>query len=166
MSTIAETNVLLRAQAEFPAGFKVATEDVLSGWRLMRTGGAQRLKQKIQSRGWSFLELARGALRSGVGASEKEAVSSALRLSLRRLDSRSNAVEIEGIELTKYPWFFLARVRIRPYRFQPDAELPAAEIAEPEIVEEEEAVPHLANIYPKFGAAMPMLKEMLLSSRA
>jgi len=42
----------------------------------------------------------------------------------------------------------------------------AAEIAEPEIVEEEEAVPHLANIYPKFGAAMPMLKEMLLSSRA
>jgi len=50
MSTIAETNVLLRAQAEFPAGFKVATEDVLSGWRLMRTGGAQRLKQKIQSR--------------------------------------------------------------------------------------------------------------------
>ncbi len=117
MSTIAESNVLLSARAEFPAGFKVATEEFLSGWNLMRTGGARRLKQKIQSRGWNFIQMAQGALRSGVGPSAKEAVSSALRLALRRLDSRSNAVEIEGIELTKYPWFFLARVRVRPYGF-------------------------------------------------
>ena len=130
----------------------------------MRTGGARRLKQKIQSRGWNFIQLAQGALRSGVGPNAKEAISNALRLALRRLDSRSNAVEIEGIELTKYPWFFLARVRVRPYRIQLDADLPATGNAEPMLDEtDDEAVAHLANVYPQFGGALPMLKEMLVS---
>lgn len=168
MDSIAESNVLLRAQAEFPAGFKVATEDFLSGWKLMRTGGARRLNQKIRTRGWNFIQMASGALRSGVGGTAREAVSSALKLALRRVDSRSNAIEIEGIEVTKYPWFFLARVRIRPYRIQAGAELPAAAyLAEGKMDGSEEAVaPHLADLYPGFRTAMPMLKEMLISTGA
>ncbi len=166
MSTIAESNVLLRTQADFPAGFKVATEELLAGWRLMRTGGAKRLKQKIQKCGWNFIQIAQGALRSGVGPSAKEAVSSALRLALRRIDPRSNAVEIEGVEVTKYPWFFLARVRVRPYRIQLDAELAHVSSEQGLDAEEDEAVPHLAEVYPQFGAALPMLRTLLVSERA
>jgi hypothetical protein len=166
MSTLAESNVLLRAQADLPAGFKVATEEMLAGWNLMRTGGAKRLKQKIQKSGWNLIQLAQGALRSGVGPSAKEAVSSALRLALRRIDSRTNAVEIEGVEVTKYPWFFLARVRVRSYRIQLDAELAAQASLQGADVEDDEQAPHLAEVYPQFGTALPMLKQLLVSGQA
>lgn len=167
MSTIAESNVLLRAQADFPAGFKVATEEALTGWNLMRTGGARRLKQKIQKSGWNFIRMAQGALRSGVGPNAKDAVANALRLALRRIDSRSNAVEIEGIELTKYPWFFLARVRVQPYCIQLDADLPTLASAGQEM-DAVEDMPTLEQEkgFPQFGASLPVLRELLISGRA
>jgi hypothetical protein len=165
MCTIAESNVLLRAQAELPAGFKVATEEFREGWNLMRSGGKRRLEKKVHTRGWNFIKFPEGALRSGVGDTSQQAIASALKLALRRVGKYSNAVEVERIELTRYPWFFLARVYVFPYRIQEGTVLPASDevIAIPVTARQKRLLPHAPEAFPQFGGAMPMLKDMLTS---
>ncbi|MGO9339803.1 MAG: hypothetical protein ACLPY1_20070 [Terracidiphilus sp.] len=157
---------MLRAQAELPVGFKVATEKFLEGWTRMRSGGVVRLGKKVQVRGWNFLKIAEGAVKSGVGATSEEAIASALKLALRQVDAHSNAVEVEQINLTQYPWFCLARVRVHPYRIQEGAMLPAmAEVSPAPLAARQRRPSRQADErFPQFGDALPMLKEMLIAS--
>ncbi len=166
MCTVAESNVMLRMQAEFPAGFKVAREKFLEGWMRMRSGGVVRLEKKVHVCGWNFLKIAEGAVKSGVGATSEEAIASALKLALRRVGPHSNAVEVEQIQLTQYPWFCLARVRVNPYRIQEGAALPAmAEVAPAPAAARQRRLSHQATeLFPRFGDEIPMVKEMLIAS--
>jgi len=111
MRTIAELNLLLHTTAELPTGLKLTTEEFDEGWSFVRRVDARRLEKRIHTRGWNFIRFAAGSLRSGIGDTSQEAIASALKLALRRVSNHSNAVEVEHIELTRYPWFFLARVR-------------------------------------------------------
>jgi hypothetical protein len=167
MRTIAELNLLLRAQVELPDGMKLATDEFHEGWNFVRAGNAERLKEKIQARGWNFIKVADGSLRSGVGDTSQEAIAGALKLALRHVSEHFNAAEVEHIELTQYPWFFLARVRVYPYRIQQDAVLAVTEEAEPMAMPERQQRPTAqgAEMISQFGSAMPQLKEMLVSSR-
>jgi hypothetical protein len=165
MCTVAESNVMLRAQAELPTGFRVATEEFLEGWTRMRSGGVVRLEKKVQVRGWNFLRIAEAAVKSGVGPTSEEAIASALKLALRRIDAHSNAVEVEQIRLTQYPWFCLARVRVHPYRIQEGTVLPVMEEAPPQPAARPRGLSRQADeLFPQFGDALPMLKEMLIAS--
>jgi hypothetical protein len=165
MCIVAETNVMLRAQAELPIGFKVATEKFLEGWGRMRSGGVVRLEKKVQVRGWNFLKIAEGAVKSGVGATSEEAIANALKLALRRVDAHSNAVEVKQIQLTQYPWFCVARVRVHPYRIQEGTVLPTMAEVAPEMPGARQRLPHRTEeLLSDFGTAMPMLKEMLVAS--
>lgn len=168
MHAIAELNVLLRTQVELPVGLKLATEEFREGWNFVRAGDARRLEKKIQTRGWNFIKIADGELRSGVGETSQLAIASALKLALRRVSTHFNAVEVEHIELTRYPWFFLARVRVYPYRIQKGAVLPVPDEAVPMPIDARprRLPPQSAELFPHFGSAMPMLKEMLISARA
>jgi hypothetical protein len=167
MRTIAELNVLLRTQIELPAGLKLATEEFREGWNFVRSGDARRLEKKIQTRGWNFIKIADGELRSGVGETSQLAIASALKLSLRCVSTHFNAVEVEHIALTQYPWFFLARVRVYPYRIQEGAVLPVPDEAVPMQIDSQprRLPPRSPELFPHFGSAMPMLKEMLISAR-
>jgi hypothetical protein len=167
MRTISELNVLLRVQAALPTGLKLATDEFREGWNFVRAGNAQGLGKKIQTRGWNFIKIGEGSLRSGVGETSQEAIAAALKMALRRVSEDFNAVEVERIELSRYPWFVLARVRVFPYRIQQGAELPAREEAVPErAVTRQRRLPlDAAELYPEFGSAMPMLKQMLTSTR-
>jgi len=166
MRTIAELNVLLRSRAELPIGMKLATEEFREGWNFMRSGDLGRLEKKIQTRGWNFIKIADGSLRSGVGETSQEAIASALKLALRHVSTHFNAVEVEHIELTKYPWFFLARVRVYPYRIQQGAVMPVpdAPVEVSMAGRQRRPAPRSAELFPQFGSAMPLLKEMLVSS--
>jgi hypothetical protein len=125
MCTILESNVLLRARGEFPVGLRVATEEFREGWSRMRSGGVERLERKVHTQGWSFLALGDASQRSGVGETSEAAVACALKQALRRVNAECNAVEVRRIELTHYPWFYVARMHVHPYRIQQAAELPA-----------------------------------------
>lgn len=129
MLAISESNVLLRVPGELPKGLKLPTEEFQKGWNLARLIDACRLETKIQARKWNFIKIAEGSTRSGVGDTSQNAIASALRHALRRISEDSNAVEIKHIKLTQYPWFFLARVGVCPYRIQRDAALPASKDA-------------------------------------
>jgi hypothetical protein len=167
MHTIAEMNMLLRAQIELPDGLRMATDNFRDGWNFAKTTNARQLEKQIASRGWNFIRLADGSLRSGVGDTSQEAIASALKLALRRIGAHSNAVEVEHIELTQYPWFFLARIKVHLFCIQQSAALPAPDVAGPLSVSSHlKRLPsHAEALYPHFGSAMPQLKQMLISSR-
>jgi hypothetical protein len=70
--------------------------------------------------------------------------------------------------LTQYPWFFLARVRIYPFRIQQGAVLPVGDevMALSIAPRRRRLAANSSEMFPNFGSAMPMLKEMLIASRA
>jgi hypothetical protein len=166
MCVITESNMLLRAQAELPTGFKVATEVFADGWQRMRSGGLERLEKKVHVKGWNFIKVADCGPRSGVGDTSDAAIASAIRLALRRMDTNSNAVKVEQINLTQYPWFCLARVRVQSYRIQQGAELPVSEATEATSTRRrrKRQSAGAAVLFPQFGIAVPVLKEMLIAS--
>ena len=167
MRPIAELNMLLHTSAELPTGLKLAIDEFNEGWSFVRKVDAMRLKKRIQTRGWNFIRFADGLLRSGIGDTSQEAIAGALKLALRRVSGHSNAVEVEHIELTQYPWFFLARVRIYPFRIQQGAVLPLGDEIMPLSVapRRRRLAASSSEMFPNFGSAMPMLKEMLTTSR-
>jgi hypothetical protein len=167
MHIIAELNLLLRDRVELPAGLRVATEEFREGWSFARTADAKRLEKKIQTRGWSFIEIPDGSLRCGVGDTSQEAIASALKLALRRIGKHFNAAELEHIELTEYPWFFLARIRVHPCRIQQGTALPELDGApRKRATPVQRRLPRrAAALYPQFGSALPLLKQMLTSGR-
>jgi hypothetical protein len=161
-------NLLLRARVELPEGLSLATEEFREGWNFSRSVDVRRLEKKILNRGWNFIKIGDGAVRSGVGDTSQQAIASALKLALRRISEHFNAVEVEHIELTQYPWFFLARVRVNPYRIQQSAVVPVSDDAGPSPnTPRRKRLPRQSSaLYPHFGSAIPMLKEMLISSRS
>jgi hypothetical protein len=171
MRAIVELNMLLREQIELPTGFKLATDEFSEGWSLIKGSDARRLEKRILKSGWNFFRIGDGSLRSGVGETSQEAIASALKLALRRVSPDFNAVEVQRIELTKYPWFFLARVRVYPYRIQEGPILAVSDEGSANPMLAGSAHPKrlrngAAELFPDFGSAMPMLKQMLSASHA
>jgi hypothetical protein len=167
MRTIAELSMLLRARAELPAGLELTTDDFREGWRFVRKIDAHRLEKKVRTRGWHLIRSADESLRSGVGQTSQEAIAGALKLALRRVSENFNAVEVEHIEITDYPWFFLARVRVFPFRIQQAAAQPLVyEAPRPPLSLRHRRLASCASeLFPQFRSAVPMLKEMLVASR-
>jgi hypothetical protein len=165
MRTISESTLLFRSNIELPGGLGLATDEFREGWNFARAVNAQRLEKKIRARGWNFVRIPDESLRSGVGDSSQEAIAGALKLALRRVSAHFNAAEVDNIELTEYPWFFLARVRVYPYSIQ-RAELPVPVELLSSIAPRQRRLPLDADVlYPHFGSALPQLKQMLISSR-
>ena len=167
MQEITEHNILLRQSIELPKGLQLATEEFRDGWDLAPAIDAKRMEEQIQAHGWNFIRAGVGALRSGVGETSQESIASALKMSLRRIPATYNSIEVDHIELTEYPWFFLARVRVNPYCLQQGAELPIADEQLPgATTPRHRRLPIDSNVlYPYFGSAMPRLKEMLVTAR-
>ncbi|MGB6725416.1 MAG: hypothetical protein WBE74_05885, partial [Terracidiphilus sp.] len=129
MRTINELNLLLRVRVELPEGLRLGTEKFREGWSFSRSLDVYRLEKQILSRGWNFIKIGDGPLGFGVGDTSQDAIASALKRSLRRISEYFNAVEVTSIQLTQYPWFFLARVGICQYRIQQGVAVPVPDKA-------------------------------------
>ena len=166
MRTIAQSHILLRNRIELPDGIRLATEDLGEDWNFVRSANALRLGKQLNLHGWSLVRIAEGSMRSGVGDTSQEAIASALKLALRHISARFNSAEVEDIELTQYPWFFLARVRVLPYIIRQGVALSVPDESEalPVAASSRRLSPHNAALYPYFDSAMPKLKKMLISS--
>jgi hypothetical protein len=167
MQNIAELNMLLRGRIALPDGIKLTTDEFREGWHFVRSVDARHLEMKIQTRGWSFIRITDAPLRSGVGDTSQEAIAGALKLTLRHVSKNFNAAEVEHIELTQYPWFFLARVSVNPFQIQQNAVLPAPDqVVSLSVAPRHRLLsPNAPALYPNFGSAMPQLKQMLVSTR-
>ena len=125
MRDITERTMLLRGRAELPDGLRLVTGEFQEGWNF--ADDVHCLDKKIRQCGWHFIWIAKESLKGGVGQSPQRAIANALKLALRGVDEQFNAAEVERIELTHYPWFFVARVTVYPFQIQqnPDLSLPA-----------------------------------------
>jgi hypothetical protein len=129
MRTIDELNLLLRVRVELPEGFTLGTEEFREGWSFSRSLDVCRLEKRILKHGWKFVKIGDGPQGCGVGDTSQEAIASALKLTLRRISEYFNAAEVARIQLTQYPWFFLARVGVCPCRIQHGVVLPVPDNA-------------------------------------
>ncbi len=167
MRAITEQTMLVRGRLEFPDDAKIITEEFREGWSLFSSVDVRSLSNTVRKCGLSLIRTSDGSLRSGVGDTSQEATANAVRLALRRVDLRFNTAEIEHIELSQYPSFFLARVRVYPYCIQRGPVLSVVdEVPILSSTRRQRRLPSdAAVLYPQFGSAMPLLKQMLLSSR-
>src|ERR1700756_4485177 len=116
MSKITELTMLVRGHVELPDSLNLATEEFQEGWSFVQSGDTHWLDKELRRRGWHFMWIGEGSLRSCVGKTSQEAIAGALKLALRRVSERFNAAEVESIKLKKYPWFVLAKVKVYPYQ--------------------------------------------------
>src|SRR5580704_16754345 len=115
MQDIAEHTVLSRVTAELPNGLRIVTEVFQEGWNIIRSGNVHRLDKAIRGCGWHFIWIAEPSRHGGVGQTEQAAIAPALSLALRRVSPGFNAASVDRVEISHYPWFFIARVKIYPY---------------------------------------------------
>jgi hypothetical protein len=168
MLKITKRSVLLRAETELPPSIGMASGEVMEGWNIARPGGASLLERKIRRDGWHFTRIADETRRSGVGESSQQAIASALQLAVQSIGEYFNAVEVRHIQLTRYPWFILARLGVFPYRIQqspvqfvPDDALP---LAAP--TPREQLPVNASWLFPQFGRKMPAASEIPAESRS
>lgn len=162
MYRIGEYKMFLRAHAELPASFKLATEVFREGWDLVQATNTERLRKKTLMQGWSFVKFDDGLLQGGVGETSQFAIASAVKLALRHVSEDFDAAGIEHIELTQYPWFFLASIRVCPYIIQQNAVLPIHDDAAPlaHALRSRRCTAPSAP-YPHLVRAVPELRELL-----
>jgi|HubBroStandDraft_1064217.scaffolds.fasta_scaffold390603_1 hypothetical protein len=118
MQDIAELTVLTRVTAALPNSLRISTEDFQEGWSFVTSGDVHRVDKAVRDCGWHFIWVAEPSQRGGVGQTEQVAVVSALKLALRRVNPGFNAANIDNIVITKYPWFFIAKIKIYPCQIQ------------------------------------------------
>ena len=167
MRNITEASMLLRVRVDLPVGFKLAMDEFQEGWQFVRTLDAGRLTKKFRTRGWNFISIGEGVLKSGVGDTSQEAIARALKLALNHFGASSDAVEVKHIQMTQYPWFFLAKVIVNPYELQVavNQKVPVRSLSLPAAPRVRRLPANAAALYPDFGVTMPMLKQMLISAR-
>lgn len=118
MPEISSFTMLLRGPIKLPDGLKIDTEIFQDDWSFVRSGDSHWLDKTIRSYGWHFVWIGEGLLKHGVGKTSEKAIVSALNIVLRHVNKDLNAAEIEFVEIKKYPWFFLAGVKVYPYQIQ------------------------------------------------
>jgi hypothetical protein len=134
MRNIVELAMLIRGSVRLPGNLELVTEELGEGWSFVQSGDSHWLDKEIRARGWHFICVTEELLRSGVGKASEEAIASALKLALRRVRDRFNAARVEHFGVTKYPGFFLARVKIYPYQIQQSAVLSASDETLPPLI--------------------------------
>jgi hypothetical protein len=164
MRDIAEFTVILREPIVIPGNFKLVTEKFSESWRFALKFNAQQLESRICEQGWGFSRISGGLRASGVGETSQEAIISALKLVVRHTSKQSNVAEVEYIELTHYPWFYLARVRACQYQIKKSMVRTVSDAASPLSGTSRYGID---SVHPDaqnstFGCNMPRLKRMLV----
>ena len=123
MQDLTELTTLTRVTTEMPDGLQISMDDFQEGWNRVLSGDMHWLDKEIRRCGWHFIWIAEPSVRSGVGKTAQGAISEALKLALRKVLPIFNAANIDHIDVTEFPWFFLARVRVYPYQIQQNTTL-------------------------------------------
>jgi hypothetical protein len=80
----------------------------------------------IRQAGWHFMWLHDASSRSGIGLTEEAAIRRALTGALKGVSRRFNAAKLDSIQITQYPGFQIANVRVQTLQIQRHASLKTA----------------------------------------
>ena len=116
-------SVFLRNGSDMPPHFDLAQQPYTKDWMLLEEIEAQVLDTMIRHAGWHFVCLQEDCSRSGIGLSRDPAIHQALVRALEGLKMRFNASELESIQVSSYPVFYIAKVTIQPRHIQRNTSL-------------------------------------------
>ena len=119
-------SVFLRKGCVMPPHFDLAQQPCADNWMLLDDIGSPVLDTMIRQAGWHFLCLQGSYSHSGVGRSRDGAIHRALARVLKGLKMRFNAAELESVQVSSYPFFYIAKVTVQACHIQKHTSLEQA----------------------------------------
>ena len=102
--------MFLRIGCQLPGGFRLRQERFDKGWMVAGDISAVGLDATLRRSGWHFQWFLTKCSRRGCGRSDASAVSHATTRALRRLADKFNVAEVDGVRVSNYGGFRIARV--------------------------------------------------------
>lgn len=116
-------SVFLRSDCILPDRLDPCLQPIGEKWSLVEEIPALVFDTMIRRAGWHFMWLQDACSRRGVGLTEEAAIRRALSRALKGVSKRFNAAELDSLEITEYPGFQIANLRIQSLQIQRDASL-------------------------------------------
>jgi hypothetical protein len=101
-----------------PFGVNVSQEPFCDGWMSVPETDVNVLDGLIRAADWHFMWISDGTSRFSVGKTEDGASKSAIFLALQKVDPQFNAAELDQLQTTRHPGFYIARAFLHPRHIQ------------------------------------------------
>lgn len=115
--------VFLRDECILPSQFDMLQEPFSKGWAEAIGTVASKLDVAVRGVGWHFMWMVNSHSSFALGKTAEAAVHRALARALPGVNRRSNAAELNSIQVTNVPGFRLARVSVQSRQIQSQASL-------------------------------------------
>lgn len=122
-------SVFLRKDCILPDHLEPLQEPVCDNWTMVQEIAAPVFDSVISQSGWNLVWINGASSRRGFGATQENATSRALARALEGVRQRFNAAELDSVQVTKYPGFYIAKVAVQPRQIQHDTSLEISELA-------------------------------------
>lgn len=116
-------SVFLRSDCILPERLDPCLQPISEKWSVVEEIPALVFDTMIRRAGWHFMWLQDAFSRRGVGLTEEAAIRQALLRALKGVSKRFNAAELDFLQITEYPGFQIANVRIQTLLIQRHASL-------------------------------------------
>jgi hypothetical protein len=116
-------SVFLRKDCVLPDHLEPLQELVCDNWTMVQDIAAPVFDSVIRQSGWHFMWINGTSVRRGFGATQENATSRALGHALHGVKQRFNAAELDSVQVTRYPGFYVANVSVQPRQIQHDTSL-------------------------------------------
>jgi hypothetical protein len=127
-------SVFLRKGCILSDRFKPLREPCGDNWTLVEEITAPVFDTMIRQAGWHFMWMQGSCSRRGLGLTPEEATQRALARALKGVARRFNAAELDSVQVTKYPGFYVAKVTLQPRHIQQHTSLDIADERHPQAV--------------------------------
>jgi len=116
-------SVFLRSDCILPDRLNPCLRPIDEKWSVVEEIPALVFDTMIRRAGWHFMWLQDSRSRTGVGLTEEAAIRRALLRALRGISKRFNAAELDSLQVTEYPGFQVANIRVQTLQIQRHASL-------------------------------------------
>lgn len=119
-------SVFLRNGCILPDRFDLSRQPIGKEWSVVEEIPALVFDAMVRQAGWHFMWLQEACSRRGFGLTGEAAFHHALSRALKGVSMRFNAAELDSVQITKYPGFQIANVRVQTLQIQRHASLDIA----------------------------------------
>jgi hypothetical protein len=119
-------SVFLRSDCTLPDRLVACLRPIGEKWSVVEEIPALVFDTMIRRAGWHFMWLQDACSRRGVGLTKEAAIRRALSRALKGVSKRFNAAELDSLQITEYPGFQIAHVRVQTLQIQRHASLSIA----------------------------------------
>lgn len=113
--------VFLRTECILPEDIQLRQEELSADWKAVIGTLVTDLDNRIRRAGWHFMWMLNSHSSRCFGGTEDAAIHRALVHALRKVQLRFNAAELDDVQVTKYPYFRMAKVTLHARQIQKKA---------------------------------------------